>query len=85
VTRGLISILLSLLALAVGLCAALVVAHNHGRADRLAQLQRRLEMQRAANDQGEARAAAHVWGLADDEGIGAIAAPASPALRGGQP
>lgn len=64
-TRGLLAIALSLLALAVGLCTAMVVAHNHARADRLAQLQRRLEMQRAANDQSEARAAAHVWGRAD--------------------
>lgn len=64
-TRGLISILLSVLALSVGLCTALVAAHNHARADRLSRLQRRLEMQRAANDQGEARAAAHVWGRAD--------------------
>jgi heme exporter protein D len=82
VTRGWISIALSLLALAVGLCAALVVAHNHARADRLAQLQRRLEMQRAANDQGEARAAAHVWGLADDDGA---LVERAPALPGGQP
>lgn len=64
-TRGLISLSLSLFALLVGLCAALVVAHGHARADRLAQLQRRLEMQRAANDQSEARAAAHVWGHPD--------------------
>lgn len=64
-TRGLLAFGLSLLALTVGLCAAMVVAHNHARADRLAQLQRRLEMQRAANDQSEARAAAHVWGRAD--------------------
>jgi hypothetical protein len=65
VTRSLLAVALSLLALTVGLCAAVVVAHNHARADRLAQLQRRLEMQRAANDQSEARAAAHVWGRAD--------------------
>lgn len=64
-TRGLVSILLSLLALSVGLCTALVAGHNHARADRLARLQRRLEMQRAANDQSEARAAAHVWGRQD--------------------
>ncbi|HVS19582.1 MAG TPA: hypothetical protein VMT18_13345 [Planctomycetota bacterium] len=64
-TRGLVSILLTVLALTIGLCTALVAGHNHARADRLARLQRRLEMQRAANDQSEARAAAHVWGRAD--------------------
>jgi hypothetical protein len=81
VTRGLLAIALSLLALTVGLCAALVVAHNHARADRLAQLQRRLEMQRAANDQSEARAAAHVWGRAD----GPVAPPEARAQEVWQP
>lgn len=80
-TRGLIAILLSVLALAIGLCAALVVAHNHTRADRLAQLQRRLEMQRAANDQGEARAAAHVWGRTEQDSPTAELS----AAPGGQP
>lgn len=80
-TRGVISIALSLLALAVGLCSAMVVAHNHARADRLAQLQRRLEMQRAANDQSEARAAAHVWGRPDAP----TAAVDAPLAEGWQP
>lgn len=72
-TRNLLAVGLALLALTVGLCAAVVVAHNHARADRLAQLQRRLEMQRAANDQSESRAAAHVWGRADKHGAPAAA------------
>ena len=72
-------------AILIAVCAALVVAHNHARADRLAQLQRRLEMQRAANDQGEARAAAHVLGLADVDGARDERAPTLPAIQGGQP
>ena len=66
-TRGLIAIALSLLALVLGLVGALVAAHNHSRAESLARLQRRLEMQRAANDQSEALAAAHVWGRSGNE------------------
>jgi hypothetical protein len=81
VTRSLLAVALALAAMTVGLCAAVVVAHNHARADRLAQLQRRLEMQRAANDQSEARAAAHVWGRADAR----AQAPEEPRAEGWQP
>jgi hypothetical protein len=76
VTRGALAIALSLLALVVGLATSLVAAHNHQRAENLVRLQRHLEMQRAANAQNEARAAAHVWSRSD-----AQPAPALPQVQ----
>lgn len=65
-TRAALSLALAALTLGVGLWTCVVACWNHQRADNLARLQRRFDMQRAANAQLEARAAAHVWGV-DDE------------------
>jgi predicted histidine transporter YuiF (NhaC family) len=58
----LLTVCLAALTLAVGLSTAVVSSYNHQRGANLSDLQRDLEILRAANDQAEASAAAHVWG-----------------------
>ena len=83
-TRALLSLALSGLTLAVGLWTCLVATWNHQRADQLVRLQRRHEMQRAANDQLAALVSAHVWGLPDGHAAGRTT-PAEPAPEGLRP
>jgi len=71
---------LAALSLTVGLWTAIVASYNHQRAANLSDLQREIEILRAANDQAEAQAAVHVWGRSLAEGI----QPAPSAAAGGQ-
>lgn len=73
-TRIVLTLTLSVLALAVGIATSVVASYNQARGANLSLLQRKLEILRAAGDQAEASAAAHVWGQAPD-------APATPAAR----
>lgn len=66
-TRTLLTIGLAVLTLAVGLWTAVVASYNHQRGANLSTLERDLEILRAAGDQAEARAAAHVWGRPPEE------------------
>jgi hypothetical protein len=72
---------LASLTLAVGLWTAVVACYNHQRAANLSGLQRELEILRAANDQAEAEAAAHIWGQAQ----GAPVLPAQDARGHAEP
>ncbi len=70
-TRVLLALGLAALTICVGLWTAALAARNHRRAHNLALLQRPLEMRRAANEELEAQAAAHVWGVSNgSSGIG---------------
>lgn len=68
-TRVLLTVALASLTLAVGLWTAVVACYNHHRAANLSSMQRGLEILRAANDQAEAEAAAHVWGQPPGEPV----------------
>ena len=70
-TRTALALLVGTLTLAIGLWTCLIQARNHARARELAELQRNWEMLEAANQQNEALAAAHVWGLADERPLAA--------------
>jgi hypothetical protein len=55
------------LSLAAALATSFVQCENHARAQRLAALQRRVEMLSAANAQMRATATAHVFGVPNAE------------------
>ncbi len=65
IVRNALVALLSLTCVATALWTCCVQAGNHERARELSRLQRRWEMLEAANAQAQARADAHVPGIAN--------------------
>jgi len=63
-TRLAMTVGLGAMTLITGLFTCVVQSSNHERARQLSELQREWEMLEAANEQREAVAGAHVWGLA---------------------
>ena len=65
-TRAVLALFLSTLALGLGLWTCWITASNHACARELSNLQRHWEMLEAANQQAAAIVEAHVWGQPND-------------------